>query len=90
MKLFARAQMQNKTKGENSCIYYARLYCNRTIVFEAEYNVTTNPVVSERVIIKHTSITTVAQSEVCTETTGLGLERYHVALQSGIASQPDK
>lgn len=59
----------------------------RHVLFEAEYEVTTSPSIYERVILRDISVTTVTQSHVCTETTGLGMERYHVALESGIGSQ---
>lgn len=50
-----------------------------------EYAVVTSPSkVYERVILKSTSAPAPAQSEVCTDTTNLGIERDHVALQSGI------
>lgn len=54
-------------------------------LFKGEYAVVTNPVtVKERVILKSTSAPDPAQSEVCSETSNLGIERDHVALQSGI------
>lgn len=54
-------------------------------LFKEEYAVVTNPVtVKERVIVRGTSAPDPAQSEVCSETSNLGIKRDHVALQSGI------
>ena len=47
------------------------------------------PVVYERVIIKDTSVTTVGQSEACSDTVDFGMERFHVALQTGIFFESD-
>ena len=55
--------------------------------FKANYLVTT-PAVYERVIIKHISVITVGQSEACSDT-DLGMERFHVALQTGIFFESD-
>ncbi|XP_062604792.1 uncharacterized protein LOC134266585 [Saccostrea cucullata] len=41
------------------------------------------PSVYERVLLKHISVTSVSLSEVCSDTSNLGMERYHVALKSG-------
>lgn len=61
------------------------LYIHILHLFKVEYAVVTNPSkVYERVILKSTSAPAPAQSEVCTDTTNLGIERDHVALQSGI------
>lgn len=53
-------------------------------LFKEEYAVITTPTtVNERVILRGTSAPDPAQSEVCSETSNLGIERDHVALQSG-------
>ena len=53
--------------------------------FKANYAVRTSPaVVNERVVAKHPSVTTVGQSEVCNDLSTFGMERFHVALQTGI------
>lgn len=57
--------------------------------FKANYQVKTSPAVYERVILKHISVITVGQSEVCSDTLDLGMERFHVALQTGIFFESD-
>ncbi|XP_062571963.1 trichohyalin-like [Saccostrea cucullata] len=52
-------------------------------VLTSETEVKTSPSVYERAIIKHISVTSVSQSEVCNAVSDLGQERNHVALQSG-------
>lgn len=61
------------------------LYIHNLHLLKVEYAVVTTPSnVYERVILKSTTASAPAQSEVCTDTTNLGIERDHVALQSGI------
>lgn len=52
--------------------------------FKENSPVTPPPSVNESVIIKGISVITVGQSEVCSDTLDLGMERFHVALQTGI------
>lgn len=52
-----------------------------SLLFKVEYAVVTS--VYERVIVKHTTDPAPAQSDVCSETSNLGIQRNHVALQSG-------
>lgn len=53
-------------------------------LFKVEYAVRTTPTVKERVILRSTTAPDPAQSDVCSDTSNLGIERDHVALQSGI------
>lgn len=54
-------------------------------LFKVEYAVITTPsTVNERVILRSTTAPDPAQSDVCSDTSNLGIERDHVALQSGI------
>lgn len=53
-------------------------------LFKVEYAVRTTPTVKERVILRGTAAPDPAQSDVCSDTSNLGIERDHVALQSGI------
>ena len=52
--------------------------------FKAISRVKISPAVYERAITKHTSVITVGQSEACNDVSNLGMERFHVALQTGI------
>lgn len=54
-------------------------------LFKVEYAVRTTPgTVYERVILRSITASAPAQSDVCSDTSNLGIERDHVALQSGI------
>lgn len=69
-----------------TCMTFSKQSDNKYLytVNTVEYAVVTSPSkVYERVILKSTSAPAPAQSEVCTDTTNLGIERDHVALQSG-------
>ena len=57
--------------------------------FKAISRVKISPAVYERVITKHTSVITVGQSEACNDVSNLGMERFHVALQTGIFFESD-
>ncbi|XP_062595826.1 uncharacterized protein LOC134257201 [Saccostrea cucullata] len=54
-------------------------------IHTSEHEVKTSPSVYERVIIKHISVTSVSQGEVCNDISNLGMERYHVAVKQGHA-----
>nr|XP_022325118.1 uncharacterized protein LOC111125504 isoform X2 [Crassostrea virginica] len=68
-----------------TCISFTKETDNKYLfsIYTANYQVTTSPAVYERVILKHISVITVGQSEVCSDTLDLGMERFHVALQTG-------
>lgn len=58
------------------------LFVRTSYLFEVNYPVFAT--VIERVVAKHSTDPVPAQSDVCSDTSNLGIERNHVALQSGI------
>ena len=83
-------------------MYTLRLCCLTRLAFECAFALYTfvpffkaisrvkmMPDVYERAVVKQISVITVGQSEACNDVSNLGMERFHVALQTGIFFESD-